>query len=780
MKYMYFDKFSFMFVLFVVSAFFCFVVPAYAQPEHDDSDPGEVLSNEAGSGAQGGDDVSDDDGSRADGAEDISDTISPASDMETEDEVVEDHGEETGEEEDNGAAENSNEDRADSIDEYPEATGEGETVNDSGASGKDDAESVDEVAQEDSEPGDAQNNAAEDGNTEYAFADEPDAGYEENCDGADCADDLNCKPDLWSDDSICCNANECAGEGKCFAEYACVSGPVKLCYEGGWIDVLDYEINCFDGIDNDCDGNIDEEDTDCYIYHVCGNGICEESETVSSCPQDCARGKTIIIRNDDIGPWWSVDNAIYLTDFIKSKGVAQTLGIIPLTGGGTIRLEDDPVLSSYLRGISEDPEIEIGISGLTHEYNEFLGISQSEAEEKIADAKQIIADSVYVEPVTFMPSYYEYDESTLHAAKNQGMEYFSAGWNAIDMGHGFSEYPSGLWNIPATTGFYDWGANTFYTANEVEESCENALDTLGTCVIILYHHTFVDGNNDIDEEKIALLGEVLDWVKDKEAQGVELKTIGKHKAVESPEPSDKYIVFRSDDFAAFWSVSSAISITETLRDMGVPQVLSIVPTNVGYKLDDDPVIANYLKDIKDDASIEIALHGYDHSVHEFRDISYADATFKVGTGLEILQNVLGMTPATFVPPYHEYNENTLRTLEMHNIGTISSGYDDFVRGREFRIDEYGILHLPVAAEFYNWWENRANTAEEIIGPCENAMENHNVCVIMLHHHMFKDANGNMDPAKVKVLTDVADWAKSKEADGSAKIALLKDIGIDDL
>jgi len=39
----------------------------------------------------------------------------------------------------------------------------------------------------------------------------------------------------------------------CYTEYSCVSGPTKLCYNGGWIDVLNYEVNCVDDIDNDCD-----------------------------------------------------------------------------------------------------------------------------------------------------------------------------------------------------------------------------------------------------------------------------------------------------------------------------------------------------------------------------------------------------------------------------------------------------------------------------------------------------------------------------------------------
>ncbi len=612
-------------------------------------------------------------------------------------------------------------------------------------------------------------------------------------DGAAAGDGASGSGDDENDSSLAGTASA-PGAGpsteECSPEYACAGEPLRLCYRGRWIDVLDYEVNCVDGIDNDCDGSVDSEDTDCYQAEkpvkisgpapVCGNGICEATETQSSCPEDCSKGKTIIIRSDDIGPWWSVDNVIYLTDFLNGMDIPQTLGIIPVTGDGTIQLEEDVKLVSYLRSVSADPKVEIGISGLTHGYNEFLGLSQAEAEEKIGEAKQMIADSVYAEPVTFMPPYYAYDESTLYAAKNQDMEYFSAGWNAIDMGHGFSEYPPGLWNVPATTDFYDWGTGSFYSAGDIEESCEDAMDTFGTCVIVLYHHTFVDQDNNIDPQKVALLEEVMEWVKLKEQQGVELKTIGKHRTVKPPEPSDKFIVFRSDDLAAFWSVSSAIAITETLRERGVPQVVSVVPTNVGYTLADDHVISDYLDIIKDDASIEIALHGYDHSEHEFRDISYADAMFKVQTGLDILQDVPGVTPVTFVPPYHDYNENTLLALKMNNINIISSGYDDFVRGRAFKVDEHGILHLPAAAEFYNWGENRHNSAQEIENSCEYALENYNVCIIMLHHHMFVDSEGNLDLGRVKVLTDVIEWAKNKEQEGAADIVRLKDIDVDDL
>jgi len=124
--------------------------------------------------------------------------------------------------------------------------------------------------------------------------------------------------------------------------------------------------------------------------------------------------------------------------------------------------------------------------------------------------------------------------------------------------------------------------------------------------------------------------------RQKESEGVALRTIGKHKNIPLPLPKEKYIIFRSDDIAAWWSDETAINVTETLRRRSVPQVLSIIPaTQYGNKISDDPVITNYLKAIKNDSNIEFALHGYDHRLGEFRGISYSDAVSKISDGSSI-------------------------------------------------------------------------------------------------------------------------------------------------
>jgi len=285
----------------------------------------------------------------------------------------------------------------------------------------------------------------------------------------------------------------------------------------------------------------------------------------------------------------------------------------------------------------------------------------------------------------------------------------------------------------------------------------------------------------------------MQWVKSKESTGVKLKTIGNHKIVPLPTPPKKYIVFRNDDIAAYWDTDVVISVTELIRSKNVPQVLGLVPMNENDMLSDDPDLNNYLKSISTDNSFEFALHGYDHAENEFASLTNEEALQKITDGTSALMTVVGKAPRTFIPPYNVYSEETMvaiatvfKTLNPEaviHMSTLSSGSDDTDSGKAFKISVVSnssqILHLPQTTDFYNWESNSFYTVQEIENSCDSALSTYNICIITLHTQTFT-TGGKVDPNKIKILTDVIDWAKSKNTAGTATLARLMDIDQKDL
>jgi hypothetical protein len=105
-------------------------------------------------------------------------------------------------------------------------------------------------------------------------------GFDNDCDG---------KWDYWdgspSEDDECVFSPTC-GDGFCDYREVCASDCTP-------------EQRCYDWTDNDGDGLMDTNDSDCFAYGGCnGNKICDPGETIYGCPVDCCESDCTS-KNDD-------------------------------------------------------------------------------------------------------------------------------------------------------------------------------------------------------------------------------------------------------------------------------------------------------------------------------------------------------------------------------------------------------------------------------------------------------------------------------------------------
>jgi hypothetical protein len=234
----------------------------------------------------------------------------------------------------------------------------------------------------------------------------------------------------------------------------------------------------------------------------------------------------------------------------------------------------------------------------------------------------------------------------------------------------------------------------------------------------------------------------------------------------SKEPTEKkeiFIVFRFDDFDNKFDTEKVLRIFNIIKTNKISITVGVVPFLCSINQEDpspqsilpiDSNRADILKTALKEGIIEIALHGYSHQTtdknefSEFSGISLEQQVEKITKGKRYLEKVLDCTVTTFIPPWNQYDINTLKALDMLKFSTISAD----PRGEV--INNTALKFLP---ETCSLWDLRRE-----IETTRNSTENQKVIVVLFHGYNFKDFNSKKGNITLKEFAELLHYLKIQE------------------
>lgn len=249
-----------------------------------------------------------------------------------------------------------------------------------------------------------------------------------------------------------------------------------------------------------------------------------------------------------------------------------------------------------------------------------------------------------------------------------------------------------------------------------------------------------------------------------------ISTIG--AGVESGESSteqdakteyESIVIFRNDDVQPYYRTEAQRKVDQVFIDEQVPVTEAVIPAPGSEPVSPNQSFCKYLTDQKRQHSdlFEYALHGYNHQVEtefyigpgqhyvgnaksEFVGVAASKQRKKIERGTRTLEACVGEEPEVFVPPFGTYSDETVRIAEQEGYRAISGGgwYTKHYYNRSQ--DDYpfytdGLLHVPRSGEFVeNWTTGEFLTLDALKNRFDEAYENHNVYVQMIHSPLFTD------------------------------------------
>ena len=148
------------------------------------------------------------------------------------------------------------------------------------------------------------------------------------------------------------------------------------------------------------------------------------------------------------------------------------------------------------------------------------------------------------------------------------------------------------------------------------------------------------------------------------------------------------VAFRLDDIQDYWLNDVQIQVMESFNKKNLPLTIGII----GNQFGEDPKIVSYVNQTISKNLFELANHGWNHE--NFTKFDQEIQTMLIKQTNNKLEQMFGIRPSVFIPPYNEYNNGTIYAMKKNNITHFSSSTTSTP---PFLLVNSQLYHFPEAA-----------------------------------------------------------------------------------
>jgi peptidoglycan/xylan/chitin deacetylase (PgdA/CDA1 family) len=126
------------------------------------------------------------------------------------------------------------------------------------------------------------------------------------------------------------------------------------------------------------------------------------------------------------------------------------------------------------------------------------------------------------------------------------------------------------------------------------------------------------------------------------------------------------VAFRLDDIQDYWLTDVQIEIMETFAKKNLPLTIGIIGNEIG----EDIELVSYINQTISKNRLEVANHGWNHE--DFTEFDKDTQSLLLKQTNKKLQQMFGVVPSVFIPPYNEFDNNTISAMKENYITHFSS------------------------------------------------------------------------------------------------------------